>query len=51
MNAMRIVVVLRVKGGDCYEVPTVGFSAYRWAVRAVLSSLGYRLSDVVLCRE
>lgn len=46
-----IVVIFRIVGGDAFEVPTVGYSSYRWAVRAVLSHFGLRLSDVILCRE
>jgi len=46
-----IVVIFRIIGGDACEVPTVGYSSYKWAVRAVLSHFGLRLSDVILCRE
>lgn len=51
MTSNRIVVIFRVVGGDLYEIPTMGFSSYKWAVRAALNSLGLRLNDVILCRE
>lgn len=47
----KFTITFRVKGGDCYEVPTVGFISYRWALRAVLNMFCLKLSDVTLCKE
>jgi hypothetical protein len=43
-------VILRVKGGDVYEIPVQGAERYWHAVRRALWFLGLRVSDVIICR-